>query len=80
MHFLPVTLAVRYGQTTHSHAEHAGDYTSNLLWRIAAGGEIPKRSPKAVVIYIGSNDLSAADCGGGNETKLLATVKPLVDR
>lgn len=40
---------------------------------------MPKRAPKVVVIYIGSNDLSAADCGG-NETELLAAVKPIVNR
>lgn len=78
-HYLPAHLTLRCGQTLDRHAEYAGDYTSNLLWRITKGGEMPMRAPKAVVIYIGSNDLSAADCGG-NETELLAAVKPIVNR
>ncbi|KAK9839449.1 hypothetical protein WJX81_002952 [Elliptochloris bilobata] len=59
----------------------SGDYTSNLLWRVTAGGEMPKRQPKVVVIYIGSNDLSAADCGNASgEAALLEAVKPLLAR
>lgn len=36
-------------------------------------------APKLVVIYIGSNDLSAAQCDGG-EDKLMAAVPGIVSR
>ena len=74
VHLVPASLARHRINTL-----NAGDYTSNLLWRITKGGEMPKSAPKVVVIYIGSNDLSAADCGG-SETELLAAVKPIVNR
>ncbi|KAK9846603.1 hypothetical protein WJX81_007517 [Elliptochloris bilobata] len=58
----------------------SGDYTGNLLWRIKYGGEMPAVfAPKLVVIYIGSNDLSAAQCGGGEAT-LMAAVPGIVSR
>ncbi len=41
---------------------------------------MPVRQPKVVVVYIGSNDLSAADCGDAGESALRSVVKPLLAR
>ncbi len=41
---------------------------------------MPARQPKVVVVYIGSNDLSAADCGDTGESALTSAVKPLLAR
>lgn len=32
--------------------------TANLVWRIARGGEAPRRPPKAVLLHIGTNDVT----------------------
>jgi len=41
----------------------AGDQSGNLLWRLETGGEFPTiHMPKTVVILIGTNDLTYADC------------------
>eukprot|EP00884_Botryococcus_braunii_P017345 jgi/Botrbrau1/4294/Bobra.0390s0034.2 len=44
----------------------SGDYTVNLQWRLN-NGEMPARPPKVALIYIGSNDLSSADCNNTAE-------------
>ncbi len=41
----------------------AGDQSGNLMWRLETGGEFPTiHMPKTVVILIGTNDLTYADC------------------
>lgn len=43
-----------------------GDYTVNLQWRLN-NGEMPGPAPRVALLYIGSNDLSAADCNNTAE-------------
>ena len=54
---------------------HTGDQSGNLLWRLETGGEFPtKHMPKTVVILIGTNDLTYADCD--NESRDILNAAP----
>lgn len=50
----------------------AGDQVGHLWWRVQ-NGEVPiRRHPKAVVILIGTNDLTADDCLTDEEASVIA--------
>lgn len=50
----------------------AGDQVGHLWWRML-NGEVPsRRHPKAVVILIGTNDLTADDCLAEEEASVIA--------
>lgn len=57
-----------------------GDQSANLEWRIMTGGEFPAiHMPKTVVILIGTNDLTYADCHD-DQQEILDAVPGVVDR
>ena len=56
----------------------AGDQVGNLWWRLL-NGEVPKKQPKAIVMLIGTNDLTADDCDQ-SQAASLAGVVGIVDR
>jgi hypothetical protein len=58
----------------------AGDQSANLEWRIFTGGEFPTiHMPKTVVILIGTNDLTYADCDD-DQQEILDAAPGIVDR
>ena len=58
---------------------NAGDQAGNLLWRLENGETFHKHAPKVAVVLIGTNDLGAASCGGG-ESGITAAASVLVSR
>lgn len=57
----------------------AGDQIGHMWWRML-NGQLPSRKhPKAVVILIGTNDLTADDCRATEEASLVAA-KGIVGR
>lgn len=58
----------------------AGDQSANLMWRIMDGGEFPTiHMPRTVVILIGTNDLTFADCHD-DQQEILNAAPGVVDR
>ena len=52
----------------------AGDQVGHLWWRLL-NGDIPvQKHPKAVVVLIGTNDLTADDCLRTEEASMTAVV------
>ena len=50
----------------------AGDQVGHLWWRVQ-NGEVPsRRHPKAVVVLIGTNDLTADDCLAKEQASVIA--------
>ena len=45
--------------------DHAGDQASHLLWRLRRGDTFTRHPPAVAVVMIGTNDLGAAACLGG---------------
>jgi len=57
----------------------AGDQIGHMWWRML-NGQLPiRKHPKAVVILIGTNDLTADDCTATEEASLVAA-KGIVSR
>ena len=58
----------------------AGDQSGNLQWRIETGGEFPTvHMPHTVVILIGTNDLTFADCHE-DQPEILAAAPGIISR
>ena len=43
----------------------AGDQVAHLMWRLQHGQLYVKHQPQVIVVMIGTNDLGAASCKGG---------------
>ena len=43
----------------------AGDQVAHLMWRLLHGQLYMKHQPQVIVVMIGTNDLGAASCKGG---------------
>ena len=62
------------------HMVRTGDQSGNLLWRLETGGEFPTvHMPKVVVILIGTNDLTYADCDDDSQD-ILAAAPGIISR
>ena len=71
---------LNYNSSTKHCPVRAGDQSGNLLWRIMSGGEWPtQHMPKTVVILIGTNDLSYADCND-DEQEILDAATGIISR
>ncbi len=46
-------------------ARRAGDQAAHLLWRLQHGGTFVRKPPAVAVVMIGTNDLGASACMGG---------------
>ena len=57
----------------------AGDQAMHLLYRLQHGQVYRKHPPKLAIVMIGTNDLGAASCLGG-ESAILQAAAGTVDR
>ena len=57
----------------------AGDQAMHLLWRLQHGQIFEKHQPKLAFVLIGTNDLGAASCLGG-EAAILQAAAGTVER